>query len=217
MRLIMAMHVLWAFCSFLALFLLLPSWLCAHDLDDGFVERAVQARIRDGKLTIEYAIGLTEPTMEQLLDSEASAATPESDSPLERSQTSVRERFKQHLEGLLQKQLHVKFNESTCSMELQAITDYPKHHYDFVATMSCKLSPEQTVKLRIQDACFSDLDGGARYALKSRGKTIISRTNVAPIIIRAKRHELSGLKPDERHKACQISATVVGPGMRAKD
>ena len=39
-----------------------------HELEDGFVERAVQTIIRDDELTVTYSFGLTLSTMQKLLD-----------------------------------------------------------------------------------------------------------------------------------------------------
>ena len=213
MRLIVAMELLGVYCWLICWLILPPASLLAHDLDDGFVEKAVQVRIRDGELSIEYAIGLTEPTMNQLLAAEPRLPLPAKEPPA----VSVRERFKHHLETWMQKQFSTKINDKKCRLEIHSISDYPKHHYDFVVEMSCKLPADRSLELRIQDGAFGQLDGAARFALKSTGKTLISRTNVAPIIIRAKRHEFSALKPDERHNACQINATIVNMVARAKD
>ena len=204
-----------------------PAISMAHDLEDGFVERAVQLRIRDGKLEIEYTIGLTEPTMAELLKNAVQDYLPPTTSNLiEKSvpsdsglggEDSVREKYKMRFKSLIMDNLNLTVNGLRQTITCDSVADYPKHHYDFVFNFSCEMSSIEKCKLVLEDSNFAEQDGGARYALKSSGKWIISRSNVAPIIIRSNRHDLSSLKPDQRQNACKILASIAVAALETKD
>ena len=196
-------------------FAIWPQIGSGHDLEDGFVERAVQARIRDGQLTIEYAIGLTEPTMLTLLNTSEDGEEKLDNS--ESAGSNIRERFQRSCAVQVPENLKLKINGQSQKWSVESIAEYPKHHYDFVITLTCELSRFDEIELLVRDMNFMKLEGSARYALKSSGNSIISSSNVAPIIVRAKRMQLDGLKPDERHNSCKIKATIAEMDIKAKD
>ena len=188
----------------------------SHDLEDGFVERAVQARFRDSRLTVEYAIGLTEPTMLELLKSHPEANPHESGKPTTAGM-NTRQRFKRSIAVQIPENLKLHLNGQSQKWNVESVSEYSKHHYDFVIKLTCELSGFDEIDLLIRDMNFSKLEGSARYALKSSGNSIISSSNVAPIIVRAKRLQMAGLKPDERHNSCKIKATIAEMDMQTKD
>ena len=207
MRFRAAKRVSWAICLIVSQSIALVP-LLGHDLEDGFVERAVQVRVRDGKLHVEYTIGLTEPTMQQIVDSANSKkSAPSMDHATSDASSDVRENFKSVARFLLSQDITLEIDGVAHDLVFDSVSDYPKHNYDFVFNLSCKLSASKQSELVCVDRSFNKMDGAVRYALKSNGNSIISRTNVAPIIVRSKRHDLGTLKPDERHNACQIKAT----------
>jgi len=89
------------------------------------------------------------------------------------------------------------------------VEESAKHHFEFVAEFKYQLPVAKNVQLLIEDHTFQKLDGAVRYSLKAMGSTMILRSNVAPIIIRAKRHQLGVLGSELRAKTCKIAATVV--------
>lgn len=214
MRFIFAKHVLWAICS---LVISMPAAL-AHELDDGFVERAVQVRIRDDQLNIEYNVGLTEPTMQQIIESSGAgkhALDTENETGI--AQPHIREQFKAIALTAIPESLSLTVDGQVQQLAVESIAEYPGHHYDFVINLSCKLSVRGPADFHLKDLNYTGLDGAVRYALKSSGKTMITRSNASPVIVRAKRHPLGTLKPDERHNACQITATIAVINSEPKD
>ena len=211
MRFGAAKRVLWAICLLVSELFALP-FGHGHELEDGFVERAIQLRIRDGNLQVEYRIGLTEPTMQQIVDSANTKQSAEGN-----FESGVRENFKSVARLLLPQDINLEIDGVRQELVFDSVAEYPKHNYDFVFNLSCKLSASKQSELIYLDGCFKEMDGAVRLALKSTGNSIISRTNVAPIIVRSKRHQLGTLKPDERHNACQIKATIAIGAQETKD
>ncbi len=201
--------------SLLPFFLLLVSCVgisVADEQQDGFVERAVQIVIRDDVAAITYSFGLNENTMRQVLDewnSEPDAVTDlremsSGDSSVESTVDAFREAFPDRLA----KSLQVSVDGKPLNLQLVSIEPSARHHYSFVANLEFQLPVSKSQKLTIVDVNFQKLMGAARYALKASGSTIIFNSNVAPIIVRAGRHDLSLLAPEKREEICTIKATI---------
>jgi len=205
----------------IGMFVLLVTPVRSHDLADGFVERAVQVRIRDNVLRIEYAIGLTEPTMAQILGEIPDCGVRcDGERSSDAMAGGVRDRFKRFTANSLADALELTIGGERQRLMMESVDEYAKHHYDFVAHLECKLSLMSTgrgARFILQDSNFSDLDGAVRYALKSTGSAMITRTDTAPILIRSLRHELGTLNPDERHNVCQIQASIAVLKLGPKD
>ncbi|MEL7498238.1 MAG: hypothetical protein AAFN77_11550 [Planctomycetota bacterium] len=83
-------------------------------------------------------------------------------------------------------------------------------------TNKTTLKPKQ-IELKLIDQLFKDSDGAVRYALKTKGKAMIAKSNVAPILVRAERMELAKLLTDveSQHRqstleqAMTIDATIL--------
>ena len=85
----------------------------------------------------------------------------------------------------------------------------PRYHTTVTMQFEFKLPAEKLVDLSITDSNFSQYDGEARYALKVGGKLVLTKSNVAPILVRAKRIEFADLTESDRAQACQITAQIV--------
>lgn len=67
----------------------------------------------------------------------------------------------------------------------------------------------KTVEVAIFDGVFAEKDGAVRYALKTKGSAMIARSNVAAILVRADRIELSELDKVARKQATTMSARII--------
>jgi hypothetical protein len=209
----------------------LASSVLGHELDDGFVERAVQIVIRDDQATIKYSFGLTEPTMVQLVDSWAADGRPEdsggpgeSDRPANPSYVSgspptpdgpnlaaeltMTPQFANHVLDHLAGALQISADGQPLMVETVSLEPSPRHHYRYIAHFKFRLPPSKSCKLSIQDNNFPQFDGAARYALKALGATMIMKSNVMPVVVRAQRHVLPKDVLEKRGEICKIDAVV---------
>ncbi len=203
----------------------------ADELDDGFVERAVQIVIRDDQATIKYSFGLTEPTMQQLLDgwavgrplpetdqpvdleavtgvSSPSVATPTSEGQVTAVEPTLTPRQADQILGNLAASLTISADGRPVDLEPVLLEPSSRHHYRYIAHFKFQLPQSNPCKLSVQDNNFRQFDGGARYALKALGATIIQQSNVMPIVVRAKRHLLNKDALDEYGEFCKIDAVL---------
>ncbi|MEM9410545.1 MAG: hypothetical protein AAGA30_05495 [Planctomycetota bacterium] len=178
----------------------------AHELRDGFVEKVFEAKIQDHKGCIKMHIGLTEPTMRSLVrrDTESEMSSVE--------EKIIREVFQLELFSIAQQGVSVEFGEQKLNILTRRVSPDLKHHFSFTVDLEFDLPPDSQGDLKIIDETFKKVDLAVRYSLKSSGSSMLIRSNVAPIIVRAMRIDLSNQDNDVREKTCQIIATVAtGP------
>lgn len=87
----------------------------------------------------------------------------------------------------------------------------PRHHMSATVQFEFDLPASKIVDLSVVDSNFSNFDGGARYALKVGGNLVMSKSNVAPILVRADRIEFADLSKSARAQVCKIKAQIVQP------
>ncbi len=180
--------------------LLVPS---AHELEDGFLERALEVVIRDERLQVRFYAGLTETTMVQWLEAwEENPSVGES---------SVRDQFKHELSKRLQRLLELTVNGERAELKFVGIEDCPRHQFDFLVHLENTLPADQTLEIKLTDRGLDHWKSAARYSLKGLGTTMISKSNVAPIIIRSRRIEFDPMPEKTRIKHSTIIATVTTP------
>ena len=199
----------------------------AHEFDDGFVDRSVRVTIRERLLTIEYSVGCNPVTMQDCLDTwsksgsiPASPPTIEEDpveeDPVEAeadSKTKELEKLESSFRAELLKRIAAQF-ELRCSGNLLTIKPVsvagsPRHHVNAVATLQVDLPVGNPLDLELKDSLFEQQTGEVRYSAKALGNTMMSRSNVAPTIIRAKRLKLTGLTPKQRQEQTKIECQLV--------
>lgn len=181
-----------------------------HELKDGFVERAVEVVVRDDKLRVKYFVGLNENTMADMLSSWSSAKATSNDE-------ETAEKFQRVLLNKLASQIEIEIAGERKKLTGSTMELCPKHHFDFVASYELQLPSDQTLEIKITDKNFLANDSAARFAFKGVGSTMVSRVNVAPIIIRARRIEFGGVPQPERLESCKIVATIITPPSVAKN
>lgn len=186
----------------------------AHDLPDGFVERSTAILIRDRQIKIEYAVGLSAGTMRSLLERwgeqiDGGWRAPAIDDEM------VREEFVKRSPQHLLKGVNLRLDDRPLEMEVRRAERSVRHHYDLELTLQADL-PKQPGMWRMEwdDKNFLDLDGAIRKSCKAAGRSLLIRSNAAPIIVRAERVELGKLSKEDRHEASRILATVKWLGPR---
>ena len=96
----------------------------------------------------------------------------------------------------------------------------PRYHTTATMKFEFRLPPGKALDLSIADSNFSEYGGCIRcalkftladcvYALKVGGKLVLTKSNVAPVLVRAKRIEFEGLTNERREKASRIEVQVV--------
>ena len=86
----------------------------------------------------------------------------------------------------------------------------PRHPFNLLVKFQFKIPPAETTELRIIDETFNQQHGAVRYALKALGSTILLKSNVAPIVVRAKRVETKDLSPKELAEQTTILVRLSG-------
>ena len=281
--------------------------VCAHEYEDGFVERSLTITIRDGVGYGEYQIGLnaktatqvlklaeqmrqqavsvkaaqqqpsaagetapaagavTEPSVERVpLMNEPEAAlkvdrspkamtpkavTPEGGSPKGVPNQSVGTGVGEHLTDLatikrfgeLQEhwfagRLKLARNGQPVALSKVSVEPAARHPFSVVVKFQFSVEAKQAVEeqgkaeqnkaagptskpdspqgsvveFEVTDGLFSDHHGATRYALRSRGSTMVLQSNVAPALVRADRVEIArGEEVTEDGKPPAIQAKLL--------
>lgn len=84
----------------------------------------------------------------------------------------------------------------------------PRHPFVMTVTFQFELPEGETCDLVFDDSNFPEQDGAVRYALKAAGDSLLLRSNVAPIIVRAERVELKSLPMPQRKRQTSINARL---------
>lgn len=85
----------------------------------------------------------------------------------------------------------------------------PRHPFNLVVQFEFEIPSLESAALKIEDRNFRQHNGAIRYALKALGNTILVKSNVAPIIVRAQRHQLGALSKKEASNWTSISAEIL--------
>ena len=113
------------------------------------------------------------------------------------------------LAGLqIAKRIKVTCEGKPHSIELVSVEKAPRHPFVLRLNFKFKLPELETVQFGIIDENFREQTGAVRYALKGNKNTMLLNSNVAPIVVRAKRVELKGLSVKEVTLKTSISAKL---------
>ena len=298
----------WSVSLAVCLFGGLSGSVCAHEYEDGFVERSLTITIRDGVGYGEYQIGLNANTAAQVLklaeqlrqqarlasatqqqssaagetataveastdplvelnpvvdkpdavskvDVTPRAVPPKEESPKEESpkvvpNQSVGTGVGEHLTDLamikrfgeLQRQwfagrLKLACNGQQVALSKVSIEPAARHPFSVVVKFQFSVEAKQAideqgkadnkkaagatskpdssqgsvVDFQVTDGLFSGHHGATRYALRSRGSTMVLQSNVAPALVRADRFEVvlgAGANEDEKPPEIQAKLLV---------
>ena len=201
----------------------------AHELEDGFVERAVAVVVRPGEATIKYSIGANEATCQQLANSWSGDREADEDAP-----------FLSAVGDALVNGMTVQADGKPVHLELLEVIPTPRHHVEATVVMRLKLPDPvegaNSILLKFQDKNFKKhrnppgdvepglekarpnsqhdrgaMDGAFRFALKGAKGAMLNRSTVAPILVRAKRRLVAEIPTDQLDAEQQFSAEVILP------
>ena len=209
--------------------------LSAHEFADGHVERSLSFVVQDQKVFVEYAVGCNTNTMKALLNQwqasseSASATTPpvppaaagsivptvstpadtSANDPLAAADVEIEKAFQTAVLAEIARQLDVTCNGKRVDIRPVSVELSPRHHVNALARLEFDLPQADKIRLIAHDFLFQGNDGAVKYALKPKQSTILLRSNVAPILVRAERVELNGLGPEARAQKtiidCELS------------
>lgn len=121
----------------------------------------------------------------------------------------VIKQFSKHVKTWLARDMQVRCNGKRVNVEKIEVSAEARHPFSMVLRFQFAVAPNQAssvtktsvsngkpdaVELEIMDGLFPKTDGAIRYALKTKGKTMLANSNVAPILVRADRIELGKLR-----------------------
>ena len=176
----------------------------AHELVDGFVERAMEVVVRDENVTIRYFIGVNDNTQSELAKKWLPANQMSDETGLTDEQVFQSKLLQEIKEGI-----SVSLQGKKILLADGEVCQSPKHHFSYLVEFKFDIPPGSSNEIEIEDNNFQEMESAARFSLKALGSTILVKSNVAPIIIRAKRHELQRMADGKRSEICKIRATVV--------
>ena len=85
----------------------------------------------------------------------------------------------------------------------------PRHPFTITIELEFELPDSEICDLKINDHNFADQKGAARFSLKAAGRSMLIRSDVAPILVRAERIELSKVVSEsERNSLTSINARL---------
>jgi hypothetical protein len=91
-----------------------------------------------------------------------------------------------------------------------------KRHMSLTLTMNFELPEKKASKLVIRDNNFRDLAGGVRKSIKAKGSSILTKSNAAPIIVRAQRIERADVDVSSWQDANTLEAQIVQVRIKSK-
>lgn len=209
-----------------------PVLAATHEFEDGFVERSVSVVVQNQTLIVEYSVGLNPLTMRDTLDqwgfetkgtlpstgdtdsdrtSDADQKPTNSDSEAAATvsrDAAVERQFLQHVGTRLKQQLEVLVGKVPVELKITSTEISPRHHVNVTVRMESQLEPGMT-RIDIQDRNFLETDGGVRYALRTRGSSILHFSNAEPSLIRAERTELGKIRKEKREQYTRLIAKVM--------
>ena len=118
------------------------------------------------------------------------------------------EKFEQAAPKAIANGLNIRCNGKPVAVTALAAGPSPRHPFTIVVTFEFQLPKSESSELSIVDANFAKQTGAVRYALKATGNAALIQSNVAPILVRAERIELSDATNRERKRQTTISARV---------
>lgn len=185
-----------------------------HELEDGVIEKTVSVVVRDHTATLQLAIGINPSTMNKQLEkweAESKEQVGETDPAATADDVeSIENRFRQYAFQRFSEEIKISIDQRKMPLTKVSVEPSSRHHFSLIATYSFEIPKRQRVELIIEDQTLKSMKGGSRYSLKAAGKSILFKSNVAPIIVRAKRNELAKLTEKQLAKVSRIEAQVGG-------
>ena len=119
-------------------------------------------------------------------------------------------KFEKFADHWIRDSLKVTYNKQPLKIRKIRIEPEARHPFSMVLRFEFQLFANEhwdtqgPGNLLVNDRLFFDNLGAFRYALKCKGKTMLAQSNVAPILVRAKRIDLEELAKLAEQKATQF-------------
>ena len=84
----------------------------------------------------------------------------------------------------------------------------PRHPFTMSIEFTFQVPDSETCDLKISDDSFAQNNGAVRYALKAAGRAMLIQSDVAPILVRAERCDLTKLSKKERSLKTSVNARL---------
>ena len=199
--LIRIVHMSWITAILLTGFTAEATDLLKHDTPDGFVERSVAVVLRGREIVITYQIGINPKTTRDQLRHWQIEETFDSEEVLN-------EKFCELLQTKILAAVEIEVDGVPLETAVSNIEPFAAHHKSALVTLTAQIPSDKTeVDFALKDTAFANLEGATRFAIKARSAAIVLQSNVAPIIQRAERIELSSLTAEEKEQS-QIRARL---------
>lgn len=104
--------------------------------------------------------------------------------------------------------LKIKCNGKPLTVTSIAAGPPPRHPFIMTIQFKVQLPDSEICELKINDENFGKQHGAVRYALKAAGRAMLLKSDVAPILVRAERIELSKTPITQRASLTSINARL---------
>ena len=154
--------------------------LVAHEPADGEVVRSIQIIVRDNTAHVRIAIGVNNKTLADVLKSVNAK-------PLSDSTDDCIAALEKSLPAYVANNISLAIDQTPISVGNRRIQQTAVHHERFVIDLQYKIKTDgKFVNLELQDNLLKAYPGPIRYAIRPRGRAVMSRTNAASVLARAK-------------------------------
>ncbi len=196
-------HAAWRITWLIAILVLVtPVCSFGHELEDGQVKRSNEVIVRNDRLFVKYTLGANDKTLGELY-TKITGKEPNAD-----VKTLLSE-FENEIAAHVAGNLSISWSDQKVTADSKSVRQTDKHHERFVVELEFPLEESPTFAvLKISDAGFEDFEGDLRLAFRTRGNTLMIRSNVAAVIARAKPVDLTKLSAEKRLDAAKIEAKI---------
>ena len=178
----------------------------AHEPEDGEIVRSIQIIVRDDIAHVRIAIGINDNTLSDVL---VKLEGKESQSK-DLSRDDKIAKLEKLLPDYVVKQIALTQNRKTMAHGKIDLQQTGIHHERFVIQAQYQLEKaEKFVELKLKDNLFDSFPGPIRYAIRPRGRAIITNANVAPVLARAKPFKNEDVKKPESKRLIAAKLKII--------
>lgn len=183
-----------------------PSVSVAHEIPDKFVERSLSIVVRDQVAFLTYRAGLNIKTMRTLM---REWSLPPGQYAETLSDEQLSKHFRDAAFDQIARGLKVSLDGQPVVLHKIDCEPSPRHHFSLVAKYKIDLGESsKPFEFEVIDENFPTQQGAIRCSLKAMGNAMVLQSNVAPIMVRAERHELENLSASQRKAVCSVKVKL---------
>lgn len=178
----------------------------AHEIPDKFVERSLSIVVRDQVAWVTYRAGVNIKTMKSMLREWGSPASQYAETLTDEQ---LSKNFRNAAFDQIARGLKASLDGQPLVLQKIECEPSPRHHFSLIANYRVNLGKSSMpVEFELVDENFAKQNGAIRCSLKATGTAMVLQSNVAPIIVRAERHEFESLTASQRKDACRIKVRL---------